>query len=85
MQEALRQKLLINCTHEHILRLLPPFIVRQREVAEFLTKFAIVLERAAKSAAKAVLADSESRSTHTADGPGRDEVKHGSCNHNALT
>lgn len=53
VQEALRQKLLINCTHEHILRLLPPFIVRQREVAEFLTKFAIVLERAAKSAAKA--------------------------------
>ncbi|HEV3482440.1 MAG TPA: aspartate aminotransferase family protein [Candidatus Acidoferrales bacterium] len=52
VQEALREKLLINCTHEHILRLLPPFIVRQREVAEFLTKFAIVLERVAKSATK---------------------------------
>ncbi|HEY6905430.1 MAG TPA: aspartate aminotransferase family protein [Candidatus Acidoferrales bacterium] len=53
VQEALREKLLINCTHDHILRLLPPFIVRQREVAEFLTKFATVLERAAKSATKA--------------------------------
>jgi acetylornithine/succinyldiaminopimelate/putrescine aminotransferase len=52
VQEALREKLLVNCTHEHILRLLPPFIVRQREVAEFLTKFAIVLERVAKSATK---------------------------------
>jgi acetylornithine/succinyldiaminopimelate/putrescine aminotransferase len=50
VQEALRQKLLINCTHDHILRLLPPFIVRRREVAEFLTKFASVLERGAKSA-----------------------------------
>ena len=52
VQEALREKLLVNCTHEHVLRLLPPFIVRQREVAEFLTKFATVLERGAKSAAK---------------------------------
>jgi len=52
VHEALRQKLLINCTHGHILRLLPPFIVRQREVAEFLAKFAIVHERVARSAAK---------------------------------
>ncbi len=27
--EALRQGLLINCTHDHILRLLPPFIITQ--------------------------------------------------------
>ena len=52
VQEALRQRLLINCTHDHILRLLPPFIIRRREVAEFLTKFASVLERGAKSATK---------------------------------
>ncbi len=52
VQEALRQRVLVNCTHEHILRLLPPFIVRPREVAEFLTKFATVLERGAKSATK---------------------------------
>jgi acetylornithine/N-succinyldiaminopimelate aminotransferase len=48
--EALESALLINCTHEHILRLLPPFILRARDVAEFLTKFEAVLARAAKSA-----------------------------------
>ncbi len=52
IQEALRQRILINCTHEHILRLLPPFIVRQREVAEFLTKFKTILESGAKAATK---------------------------------
>jgi acetylornithine aminotransferase/acetylornithine/N-succinyldiaminopimelate aminotransferase len=50
--EALRQGLLINCTHGHILRLLPPFIIRRRDVAEFLGKFETVLARGAKSAAK---------------------------------
>jgi acetylornithine/N-succinyldiaminopimelate aminotransferase len=46
--EALRRGLLINCTHEHILRLLPPFIIRRKEVAEFLN----MLEKALKQAAK---------------------------------
>jgi acetylornithine/N-succinyldiaminopimelate aminotransferase len=50
--EALRQGLLINCTHDHILRLLPPFIIRQRDVAEFLVKFETVLARVAKSGNK---------------------------------
>ena len=53
VQEALRRSLLINCTHDHILRLLPPFIIRRQDVAEFLRKFEAVLARAAKSAAKA--------------------------------
>ncbi|HEX4001304.1 MAG TPA: aspartate aminotransferase family protein [Candidatus Acidoferrales bacterium] len=48
--QALESGLLINCTHEHILRLLPPFILRSRDVAEFLRKFEAVLARAAKSA-----------------------------------
>ncbi|HUJ29771.1 MAG TPA: aspartate aminotransferase family protein [Candidatus Acidoferrum sp.] len=48
VEEALRQGLLINCTHEHILRLLPPFIIRSRDVAEFLQKFERVLARASK-------------------------------------
>ena len=48
--EALESGLLINCTHDHILRLLPPFILRARDVAEFLKKFEAVLARAAKSA-----------------------------------
>jgi len=46
--EALRGGLLINCTHEHILRLLPPFIIRRKDVAEFLIK----LEKALKQATK---------------------------------
>jgi acetylornithine/N-succinyldiaminopimelate aminotransferase len=46
--EALRGGLLINCTHEHILRLLPPFIIRQKDVAEFLNKFEKALKQATK-------------------------------------
>jgi acetylornithine/N-succinyldiaminopimelate aminotransferase len=51
VQEALRRGLLINCTHDHILRLLPPFIIREQDVAEFLGKFQTVLARTQKSAA----------------------------------
>jgi acetylornithine/N-succinyldiaminopimelate aminotransferase len=65
--EALRQGLLINCTHDHILRLLPPFIITKRDAAEFLRKFESVLARVAKSMKKsanksaAVAAKSESQ------------------------
>jgi acetylornithine/N-succinyldiaminopimelate aminotransferase len=52
VQEALRRGLLINCTHDHILRLLPPFIIGRREVAEFLEKFESVLARTSKPATK---------------------------------
>jgi acetylornithine/N-succinyldiaminopimelate aminotransferase len=52
VEEALRSGLLINCTHDHILRLLPPFIIRRKDVVEFLDKFERVLTRTAKSAAK---------------------------------
>ena len=44
VSEALRQGLILNCTHEHIIRLLPAFIVTRADVTEFLTKFANVLE-----------------------------------------
>jgi hypothetical protein len=44
--------LVINCTHDHIIRLLPPFIIRRRDVTEFLDKFETVLARASKSALK---------------------------------
>jgi len=59
VEEGLREGLIINCTHEHILRLLPPFIVQRSDVAEFLKKFEKVLARgshkaqAAKPSAKA--------------------------------
>lgn len=63
VDEALRQCLLINCTHEHILRLLPPFIIRSRDVAEFLHKFESVLARAAKAVKKSV-SRATTRETH---------------------
>lgn len=53
VQEALRRSMLINCTHDHILRLLPPFIIRRADVAEFLRRFEAVLATAQKSAEQA--------------------------------
>jgi acetylornithine/N-succinyldiaminopimelate aminotransferase len=50
--EALGRGLLINCTHEHILRLLPPLTIRSRDVAEFLSKFERVLARVSKNTRK---------------------------------
>jgi acetylornithine/N-succinyldiaminopimelate aminotransferase len=51
--EALRNGLIINCTHDHILRLLPPFNISWRDVAEFLRKFEAVLASTSKQLAKA--------------------------------
>ena len=50
--EALKQGLLINCTHDHILRLLPPYILSAQQVKEGLLKMESVFtttERPAKS------------------------------------
>jgi acetylornithine/N-succinyldiaminopimelate aminotransferase len=46
VEEALRRGLLMNCTHDHILRLLPPFILRAKDVTEFLKKFKTVFAKA---------------------------------------
>jgi acetylornithine/N-succinyldiaminopimelate aminotransferase len=46
VEEALRRGLLVNCTRGHILRLLPPFILRAKDVNEFLKKFETVLAKA---------------------------------------
>jgi len=46
VEEALRRGLIINCTHEHILRLLPPFIIRAQDVREFLKQLEVVLIKA---------------------------------------
>jgi acetylornithine/N-succinyldiaminopimelate aminotransferase len=51
VQEALRRRLIINCTHDHILRLLPPFIISKRDIAEFLKKFEAVLSAVSKKGA----------------------------------
>jgi predicted acetylornithine/succinylornithine family transaminase len=56
VREALRRGLVINCTHDHILRLLPPFIIRARDVAEFLRRWEAALARAAKAMKKSAAA-----------------------------
>jgi acetylornithine/N-succinyldiaminopimelate aminotransferase len=47
--EAMRRGLLINCTHDCTLRLLPPFIVTRAQVREFLRLFEIVLASVQKA------------------------------------
>ena len=43
--EALRRGLIINCTHDFTLRLLPPFIITRAQVRDFLRLFTLVLEK----------------------------------------
>ncbi len=43
VEAALREGLIINCTHECVLRLLPPYIVTKRQVNEFVGRFRKVL------------------------------------------
>jgi acetylornithine/N-succinyldiaminopimelate aminotransferase len=43
VSEAMQRGLLINCTHDFTLRLLPPFIITRRQVHEFLRLFEQVL------------------------------------------
>ena len=43
VSEAMRRGLLINCTHDFALRLLPPFIITRAQVREFLRLFELVL------------------------------------------
>ncbi len=47
--EALRQGLLINCTHDFTLRLLPSFLVTRAQVRDFLRIFELVLAKTPKS------------------------------------
>ncbi|HUO34255.1 MAG TPA: aspartate aminotransferase family protein [Candidatus Acidoferrum sp.] len=63
VQDALKRGLIINCTHEHILRLLPPYIITRRDIAEFFKRFEAVLAHAKNS-----------QGTHTA-GPTHSEMK----------
>jgi predicted acetylornithine/succinylornithine family transaminase len=47
---ALKQGLLINCTHDSVLRFLPPFIVNEKQVNDFLKRLAVVLEQTERPA-----------------------------------
>ncbi|MBI3405258.1 MAG: aspartate aminotransferase family protein [Acidobacteria bacterium] len=45
VEEALRRGVILNCTHEFTLRLLPPFIVTSRQVQQFLATMRAVFAR----------------------------------------
>ena len=45
VEGAFRETLIINCTHECVLRLLPPFIVTERQIDEFMRRFRQVLNK----------------------------------------
>lgn len=47
--EAMRRGLLINCTHEYTLRLLPPFIITRAQVRQFLELIQSVLTVASQA------------------------------------
>ena len=38
VEAALRKGLIVNCTHDHVIRLLPPFIVSERQVEDCLAR-----------------------------------------------
>ncbi len=51
VSKAMQRGLLINCTHECTLRLLPPFIITRAQVREFLRLFELVLRTTPPQAA----------------------------------
>jgi acetylornithine/N-succinyldiaminopimelate aminotransferase len=61
---ALQHGLLINCTHDFTIRLLPPFIVSRAQVRDFLRVFEIVLSEAAKVSSLAKVAGTAPTSQH---------------------
>jgi acetylornithine/N-succinyldiaminopimelate aminotransferase len=50
---ALRRGLIINSTNDHVIRLLPPFIVTERQVQDFLKIFGAVLQETKRPVAMA--------------------------------
>jgi acetylornithine/succinyldiaminopimelate/putrescine aminotransferase len=51
--EAAKRGLLINCTHDHILRLLPPLVVTRAQIRGFLKLFSAVLAAVSEKSAGA--------------------------------
>ena len=50
--EALRNRVLINCTHETTLRFLPPYIVKSKDVNKFVKRMDAVFSIVAKAQSK---------------------------------
>ena len=61
---ALQHGLLINCTHDFTIRLLPPFIVSRAQIGDFLRIFETVLAEAAKISELSKVAGSAPISQH---------------------
>jgi acetylornithine/N-succinyldiaminopimelate aminotransferase len=57
---AFRQGLLINCTHERVLRFLPAFIVSERQVEDFLKRLAAVLGETKRPIVKPAAGEADS-------------------------
>lgn len=66
VDRARERGLLINCTHQRVLRFLPPFIVGEREVGEFLRKMKRVLAHRPRKAKIGVASSTQA----TADAAG---------------
>ena len=49
---ALKQGLIINCTHDHVIRFLPPYIVTERQVSEFLSRLRTVFAKTKRPSAQ---------------------------------
>jgi acetylornithine/N-succinyldiaminopimelate aminotransferase len=64
VEGALREGLIINCTHECVLRLLPPYIVTEPQVNEFVHRFRQVLNKTKRPSS--VPADPADRINRTA-------------------
>ena len=60
---ALRRGLLINCTQERVLRFLPPFIVSERQIEEFLTRLAAVFTGTKRPVLKPAASEADSPRT----------------------
>jgi acetylornithine/N-succinyldiaminopimelate aminotransferase len=63
--EAAKRGLLINCTHDCIIRLLPPFIVTRAQVRAFLKLFEAVLARVSDKSSSSEPTVSVNRPLHT--------------------
>jgi acetylornithine aminotransferase/acetylornithine/N-succinyldiaminopimelate aminotransferase len=61
---ALQRGLLINCTHDFTIRLLPPFIITRAQVRDFLRIFEVILAETAKLSSFSGVAGITPTSTH---------------------
>jgi acetylornithine/N-succinyldiaminopimelate aminotransferase len=61
---ALQHGLLINCTHDFTIRLLPPFIVSRTQVRDFLRIFETILAEAVKPSHLSKVAGTAPASQH---------------------